>query len=90
MAVVALHAEVPALVAGAIADKLCECASKSVPQGRLDDWSAEECAASLKLWQLDMDARDVDRVYGALEGMGWIEQGYIPSWDDRGGRGSFE
>ena len=36
-AVVALHAEVPALVAGAIADKLCECASKSVPQGRLDD-----------------------------------------------------
>jgi hypothetical protein len=33
---------------------------------------------------------DVDRVYGALEGMGWIEQGYIPSWDDRGGRGSFE
>ena len=30
-----------------------------------------------------MDARDVDRVYGALEAFGWIEQGFIPEWYER-------
>jgi hypothetical protein len=27
--------------------------------------------------------RDVDRVYGALEAFGWIEQGFIPEWYER-------
>ena len=81
--VVARHAQVPTLVAGAIANKLCECAGKGRPKGSLDKWSAAECAASLKLWQLEMDARDVDRVYGALEAFGWIDQGFIPEWYER-------
>ena len=81
--VVGRHAQVPTLVAGAIADKLCECAAKGKPKGSLNKWSAAECAASLKLWQLEMDARDVDRVYGALEAFGWIDQGFIPEWYER-------
>jgi hypothetical protein len=35
------------------------------------------------VWQLEMDARDVDRVYGALEAFGWIDQGFIPEWYER-------
>jgi hypothetical protein len=27
-----------------------------------------------------MDARDIDRVYGALEAFGWIGQGFILGW----------
>jgi hypothetical protein len=35
------------------------------------------------VWQLEMDARDVDRVYGAFEAFGWIDQGFIPERHER-------
>jgi hypothetical protein len=39
----------------------------------------ERSLQSAALWQLEMDARDIDRVYGALEAFGWIDQGFIPA-----------
>jgi hypothetical protein len=30
-----------------------------------------------------MDARDINRVYGALEAFGWIDQGFVPEWYER-------
>jgi hypothetical protein len=43
----------------------------------------ERSLQSAALWQLEMDARDIDRVYGALEAFGWIDQGFIPEWYER-------
>jgi hypothetical protein len=38
----------------------------------------EEAAASL-----DLETQDVERIYGALEGMGWIDRAFLVTWDER-------
>jgi hypothetical protein len=57
---------------------LLECANKGKPRGSVEDYSFEEAAASLNL-----EVQDVERVYGALEGMGWIDRAYLVTWDER-------
>jgi hypothetical protein len=57
---------------------LLECANKSKPRGCVEDYSFDEAAASL-----DLETQDVERVYGALEGMGWVDRAFLVTWDER-------
>jgi hypothetical protein len=57
---------------------LLECANKGKPRGCVEDYSFEEAAASL-----DLKTQDVERIYGALEGMGWIDRAFLVTWDER-------
>ena len=57
---------------------LLECANKGKPRGCVEDYSFEEAAASL-----DLETQDVERIYGALEGLGWIDQEHLVEWDER-------
>ena len=57
---------------------LLECANKGKPRGCVEDYSFEEAAASL-----DLETQDVERIYGALEGMGWIDRAFLVTWDER-------
>ena len=45
--------------------------------GRLDKYSTREFAISLNVTD-----EMCDRVYGALEGLGWIEQEHLVEWDE--------
>jgi hypothetical protein len=48
---------------------LLECANNGEPRGCVEDYSFEEASATL-----DLEVQDVERIYGALEGMGWIDR----------------
>lgn len=56
---------------------LCK-ANGAKPRGSLAEFSPLECGASL-----DLSADCVVRIYAALEQMGWIDQEYLTTWDDR-------
>jgi hypothetical protein len=60
--------------------RLMACANKSaIPRsGRLDKYNTREFAISLNVTD-----EMCDRVYGALEGLGWIDQEHLVEWDER-------
>ena len=78
--VAADHAQVHVSVVVHFAVRLMACANKSAIArgGRLDKYNTREFAISLNVTD-----EMCDRVYGALEGLGWIDQGFIPEWYDR-------
>ena len=76
--VVASHAQVHVTVVHSVVGKLLECANKARPTGSVERFSIPECAASL-----DLSEGIIERVYGTLDGLGWIDQGFIPEWYDR-------
>jgi 5-methylcytosine-specific restriction endonuclease McrA len=62
----------------AIAVKLLECANKGHPRGALDKFSVLETGAAY-----DIDPQKVEHVYKRFEVLGWIEQQYLTTWDER-------
>jgi hypothetical protein len=76
--VVAKLAEVHITVVHSVAGKLQETANKGKPRGSLADFSLLETSVSL-----DTPLQDVERIYGVLEGLGWIDREYLVTWDDR-------
>ena len=78
--VAADYAQVHVSVVVHFAVRLMACANKSaIPRsGRLDKYDTREFAISLNVTD-----EICDRVYGALEGLGWIEQEHLVEWDER-------
>lgn len=56
---------------------LCK-ANGAQPRGSLAEFSPRECAAALEL-----PSEHVAAIYAALEDIGWIDQDYLATWDDR-------
>jgi hypothetical protein len=76
--VIARKARVPvAHVIGIAAFVLCK-ANVGDARGSLSDFSVLECAAAL-----DLSIEDVDCVFSAMEAVGWIDQYYVSTWDER-------
>lgn len=75
---IARHADVPLTEVHSIVGKLLEAANKGSPRGSIAEFSILEAAAAL-----DVRADEVGRVYAALEDIGWIDQQYLTTWDDR-------
>jgi hypothetical protein len=61
-----------------IAIDLIDQASTGRPRGSLAEYSIEECAA-----HFGFEAEEVARVYACLEEIGWIDQEYLVTWDER-------
>jgi hypothetical protein len=78
--VAADYAQVHVSVVVHFAVRLMACANKSATprSGRLDKYDTREFAISLNVTD-----EMCDRVYGALEGLGWIEQEHLVEWDER-------
>lgn len=53
-------------------------ANKGRPRGSVADFSLLECAAALRIAPVE-----VERVYKALEHVGWIDREYLTTWDER-------
>lgn len=64
--------------ASMIAVALFEAANKAKPRGRIDDFDALQTAAAL-----DIAPEKVALAYQKLEELGWINSGYLVTWDER-------
>lgn len=53
-------------------------ANKGTPRGSIADFSVQECAAGLRI-----KPAAVQKVYEALEKLGWIDREYLSTWDER-------
>ena len=61
-----------------IAVALLRTANRSRPRGWVRDFSVIECGAAL-----DLEPEKVGEVYRKLEELGWIENDYLATWDER-------
>jgi hypothetical protein len=61
-----------------IALALLRTANRSRPRGWVRDFSVIECGAAL-----DIDPDKVGEVFRMLEELGWIDQDYLVTWDER-------
>jgi hypothetical protein len=61
-----------------IAVALLRTANRSRPRGWVRDFSPIDCGAAL-----DIDPNKVGEVYRKLEELGWIDQDYLATWDER-------
>jgi hypothetical protein len=61
-----------------IAVALLRTANRSRPRGWVRDFSLIDCGAAL-----DIDPDKVGEVYRKLEELGWIDQDYLATWDER-------
>jgi len=64
--------------ASMIALALLRTANRSKPRGRVRDFSVIDCGAAL-----DIDPDKVAEVFQKLEALGWIENDYLATWDER-------
>lgn len=61
-----------------IAVALLRTANRSRPRGWVRDFSVIDCSAAL-----DIEPDKVGEVYRKLEELGWIDQDYLATWDER-------
>jgi hypothetical protein len=61
-----------------IAVALLRTANRSRPRGWVRDFSVIDCGAAL-----DIDPDKVGEVFRELEELGWIDQDYLATWDER-------
>ena len=61
-----------------IAVALLRTANRSRPRGWVRDFSLIDCGAAL-----DIEPDKVGEVYRKLEELGWIDQDYLATWDER-------
>jgi hypothetical protein len=61
-----------------IAVALLRTANRSRPRGWVRDFSVIDCGAAL-----DIEPEKVGEVYRKLEELGWIENDYLATWDER-------
>jgi hypothetical protein len=61
-----------------IALALLRTANRSKPRGWVRDFSVIDCGAAL-----DIDPDKVGEVFRKLESLGWIDQDYLVTWDER-------
>ena len=61
-----------------IAVALLRTANRSRPRGWVRDFSVIDCGAAL-----DIEPEKVGEVYRKLEDLGWIDNDYLATWDER-------
>ncbi len=76
--VVARRIELPVNQVVSIALVLLCAANRGRPRGSVAEFSVDEAAAAL-----DLPVENVARIYAALEEVGWIDQEYLVTWDER-------